>query len=172
MDLASLDYNYDTHKDVEKFRTDAANSSPGLIAQNYNQDIPKAQGLIKSDERFNEGLGGADKAMLQAVQNKYKSQFAGDFSRIAQKNEMQAQGDQLRKLETATELANQELQMNMQKQALKYKMKQAKKAARGQLLGAVLGIAGAGVGAMYGGPQGAMAGGQLGQGVGQAAGSR
>jgi hypothetical protein len=116
--------------------------------------------------------------LSQAIRSKYAGEFDRSMGRLKFDNVKAANTDHLKKLEVATQMANEEHAMNFQKEMQRKKMAQAKKAMRGQLVGSVLGIVGGVVGGVVAGAgtlgigaaAGASAGYAAGQGLGQAIG--
>ena len=157
---------------AQSFALEARNESAAGRAANYNSGNEAARGLLARDNAFGESLGGGpDPAMSAAIRNKYAGQFGQKMGRLNLENVKAANSDHLKKMEVATQMANEEHQMNFQKEMMRKKAAQAKQMMRAQLVGTVLGI----VGGVAGGaatmsPQGAMAGMALGQGAGQAIG--
>lgn len=157
------------------YAQEARTETSGGLHQNYMGATPSAVGLLNKTDNFSKGLGGgSDSAMQMAIRNKYAGEYHRKQERLNLDMLKNANTDHLRKLQTASDLAGQEHQLNMQKEIMRKKQAQAKQAMRAQLVGTVLGIVG-GVagGAMTGGAgtgAGIMAGQALGTGVGTAIG--
>lgn len=165
----------DTSDAIRSIGEDARKETSSNIRERYMSGTEAANGLINAKDNFSESLGGGPNPMGDAIRSKFSKGFALDQKRLGLDVRKQAQGDHLKKLETATQLSAEEVRLNYEKMLLKEKMRKAKKAARGQILGSVLGIVGGVAGAYFGGPgagriAGAMAGQAVGSGVGQAAG--
>lgn len=158
---------------AQSIALDARSETGASRAANYGSGTETARGLLNRPDTFSEGIGGGDPAMSQAIRAKYTSGFNRNVDRMNLQNLKKAGDDHLKKLEVATQMANEEHKMNFEKEMARKKAAQAKAAMRGQLLGSVLGIVGgvAGGVATGGNPMGIMAGAQLGSGTGQAIGS-
>lgn len=159
--------------------TEARAQTADSMAKQYGAGTENARGLLnQGGNTFNEGLSYGDKAMSSAIRGKYMGEFNRNAHKVNLNNLRNADEDHIRKLSVASELANQEVEMNRQKEILKHKMKQAKKQQRGAMIGQVLGIVGAVGGGVAGNiaapgvgtAPGAMAGQAIGSGLGQAIG--
>lgn len=156
---------------AQSFAQEARTESAAGRAANYSGGTDVARGLLNRPDHFSQSLGGGDPAMSAAIRSKYAGNFERSANRLNFDNVKNANADHLKKLEVATQMANEEHQMNFQKEMMRKKAAQAKAAMRGQLVGSVLGIVGGAAGAGMGGGPAGMAGGQaLGQGVGTAIG--
>lgn len=151
-----------------------AGMSNADVANNYNGGLSAGRGLLNTSSGFNSGLSYGDKATSDAIRSRYMPQYNLKENELRLNNMRGAQEDHLRNLQTATQAASQEVEMNKQKAMLKWKIDEQNRAARGAILGNILGIAGGIGGAAVAGPNGAaggaMAGYQLGSGVGNMAG--
>jgi len=134
----------------------------------YKQAGREAKGLLNADSSFNTGLSYRS-PQTDAIRSKYLGEFNKAQERVDLDLSKSATNDHVKKLAIATDLANQEIQINRQKAMMRSRIKRANKQARAQTIGAVLGIVGAGAGAFFGGPSGAVGGGMVGQGIGNAA---
>lgn len=140
--------------------------------QNYMGGTEAARGLLNRQDNFGDTLGGGpDGALKAAIRSKYAGNFERAQDRLNFDMLKNAKSDHLKKLEVATQMAEQEHAMNFEKEMQRKKMAQAKQAMRAQLVGSVLGIVGGVSGAaISGSPTGMLAGQALGQGVGTAVG--
>lgn len=145
----------------------AMNSSASNQLANNLRGTESARGLLGPDASFEQGLGGQDKALSQAITNKY-SQVQGGRDRQFQ-NEQKNMSKQMdfEKAQHASELVNKEMGMNFEKAMEKKRRDQASRAARAGIVGQVLGIV---VGAVAGYATGG-AGAAAGYAAGNAAGS-
>ncbi len=142
------------------------------IANSYTQGGESAaRGLLNAPSNFNSGLSYGDQATSAAIKARYLPQQNMAQSELKIDAMKNADADHLRNLQTATQAAGQEVEMNKQKAILKWKIDQQNKKARGAILGTTLGIVGGVVGGIYSGGTGAAAGYAAGQGVGNAVGS-
>lgn len=164
---------------IQALGSEARNETAESMAKQYGGGTENARGLLnQGGNSFNSGLSYGDKAMSSAIRGKYMGDFNRNAHKVNLNNLRNADEDHIRKLSVASELANQEVEMNRQKEILKHKMKQAKKQQRGALIGSVLGIVGGVAGGVAGSMAapgvgtgaGAMAGSALGSGLGQAIG--
>lgn len=147
-----------------------AHMSNADVANDYNQGISSGRGLLNQQAPINGSLAYGDKATSDAIRSRYMPQFNRAENELKLENMRNAQTDHLRNLQTATQAASEEVELNKQKALLKWKIEQANKKANGAIVGNVLGIIGGAVGAYFGGVGGAAAGYQAGQGVGNAVG--
>lgn len=158
-----------TSREIGRLVKDSGNESTGSLQNKYLGGAEQtARGLLKADDSAEKRMG--MNPMSEAIKRKYNQKFSGEFERLKRDTMKGAQIDHMKKLEMASNLANEEHEFNMERERIKAEMKKARKAARGAILGNVLGIAGGVVGAVYGGPAGAAAGYQLGSGAGNAVG--
>lgn len=159
--------------EIRAFGQEARSRSNADLANTYSADLGQARGLLQDS-------GGADKAMgyqnpsLAAIKSKYGQDYSRMERGIKLDNIRSANEDNIKKLQIANQLANEELALNRQREALKNKMKAAKKAARGAMIGNILGVAGGGAAlALSGGnPYAGMAGMGGGQAIGNFAGGQ
>lgn len=148
----------------------AVNSSADKQLSNNLRGTESARGLLGPDANFEQGLGGQDKALSQAIQNKYSQVQGGRDRQFQHEQKNMANQMHFEKVQHASELVNQEQQMNFQKAIEKKKREQASKAARGALVGQVLGIVVGAVAGAYTGGAGAAAGYAAGNAAGSAIG--
>ncbi len=146
----------------------ARNSTPENMQAAYQP--PSAQGLLKEDGGFNQGLA-YQNPMSAAIQQRTMGKFQHEERKLNVEVKNAARNSYFDRLAKATDLAHQEQQANFDKEMAKRKAKEAKKAARGQAIGSILGIVGGVAGGVFGGPvggaAGAQAGGAIGQNIGQ-----
>ncbi len=128
-----------------------------------------AKGLLGPDQKFESGLGG-DRALSEAIQNKYSRIQGGRDQQFKHEQKNMASQMHFEKLQHASEMVNQEQNMNFQKALEKKRRDKAAKAARGALVGQVLGIVGAAVAGYFTGGAGAAAGYAAGNAAGSAIG--
>lgn len=161
-------------KEISDLGADARAGSAQQLYKDYTGEANQAASGLMADtstERFNAGLGGNNDPTLSAIKNKYNKQFSHNQQRLSLGAMRDAEEDNLRKIQVANQLADQEMEMNRQKEMLKQQMKKAKRAARSATIGNILGVAGAGAGfAFGGGPAGAAVGMGSGQAIGNMAG--
>lgn len=171
MDLGSIDTTSYRDPSLGATIDSQVGKSNADIGRSYTSGNQEARGLLNDPGQLNKSLGFNDQAMGDAIRSKYMQGYGHKESQLNNKMFQQADADHIRQLAGASELANQEVEMNRQKEILRWKVQQSKKAQRGAILGNVLGIAGAAGGAYAGGPQGMMAGMQGGQAAGNMIGS-
>lgn len=157
--------------EISGYGNEARQGSIDKNYSNYSQGLSQGRGLMDNVGNFSERLGSATPE-ASAIRAKYDQDFGKEQKRISLGMMRQAQEDNIKKLQAANQMADQEMEINRQKELLKWQRKQAKKAARGQLVGNVLGIVGAVGGAVVGGAPGAMVGYSVGQGAGNYGGSQ
>lgn len=129
----------------------AMNSSADKQLQNNLRGTESAKGLLGPDAGFEAGLGGGDKALSQAIQNKYAQVQGGRDRQFMHEQKNMANQMHFEKIQHASELVNREQQMNFEKALEKKRREQASKAARAGIVGQVLGIVGAVAGGVVGG---------------------
>lgn len=140
------------------------------VAQNYSSGISEGRGLLNRPDNINQTLSYGNDATSNAIKSKYSQQYGLASRELSTKTMMQAHADQIQKLTVASQLADQEVQMNREKALLIDKKKQANKHARGAVLGHVLGIVGGVVAGAYTGGAAAPAGFMAGEAAGNAIG--
>lgn len=148
----------------------AMNSSADKQLQNNLRGTESAKGLLGPDAGFEAGLGGGDKALSQAIQNKYAQVQGGRDRQFMHEQKNMANQMHFEKVQHASELVNREQQMNFEKALEKKRREQASKAARAGIVGQVLGIVVGAVAGAYTGGAGAAAGYAAGNAAGQAIG--
>jgi hypothetical protein len=161
------------HDSVTDFSNLAASDSTAQRHSNYMGGTEAARGLLNSPDSYSGGLSYGDSAVRDAIRQKGVGSFNQSQNRLSIETLKRADQDHVKKLEVASQMANEEFQMNMQKEILRKKQAQAKQMARGAMVGSVLGIVGAVGGASVpgAGVGGAIAGNRLGEGFGTAIGS-
>lgn len=148
----------------------AMNSSADSTLANNLRGTEGAQGLVHPDASFEQGLGGDQGALSQAIENKTQRIHAGRQQQFQHEQKRMADQMQFEKVQHASELVNQEQNMNFQKALEKRRREQASKAARAGIVGQVLGIVVGAVAGAYTGGAGAAAGYAAGNAAGQAIG--
>ncbi len=155
---------------LHAFAVEQSNQSNQDVANSYGGAAMAAgRGLLNAPNHTNNALSYGDQATSAAIKSRYDQKYTQQENGLKLDVMKNAQSDHLRNLQSATQMASQEVEQNRQKALLKWKIDQANKKARGEILGTTLGIVGGVVGGIYGGPAGAMGGYAAGQGVGQAA---
>lgn len=119
------------------------------LSQNYSSGISEGRGLLNRPDTINKSLSYGDNATSNAIRSKYSHQYELSARELSTKTMAQAHSDQIKKLTVASQLADQEVQMNKDKALLRDKKKQADRKARGAVLGHVLGIVGGVVAGAY-----------------------
>lgn len=109
----------------------------------YNSGSQEARGLLTRPDGYNSGLAYGDNATTAAIKSRYMQGYNRQEKELSTENMLNANKDNIKKLQIATDMAGQEVELNKQKELLKWKIKQANKAHRGAVLGNVLGIVGA-----------------------------
>lgn len=171
MGLNTEDVEQHSDPSISAVGSDARNETAKSLAGQYSGGVENARGLLsQGGNELNSGLNYGDQAMSLAIRQKYMGEFNRNVHKVNLNNLRAADEDHIRKLSVASELANQEVEMNRQKEILKHKMKEAKKAQRGAMVGQVLGIVGGVVAGAYSGGAAAGAGYAVGSGIGNAAG--
>jgi hypothetical protein len=164
-------YGTDTRKDLENtglVYDQAMDTSASKELSNNLRGTESAQGLLKPDQGYNQGL--ASDPMSSAIQEKFQRQYATGARKLQHEEQHQSKAQYFDKLSHATELVQQEMQSNFQKRMEKYQQDQARKRARGAVVGQVLGVVGAVVAGIYSGGTGAAAGYAAGNAAGNAIG--
>lgn len=145
-------------------------TSANTLAGDYSSGISEGRGLLNRTDNFNKNLSYGDPATTNAIRSKYSHQYENASRELTAQTMRQAHSDKIQKLTVASQLADQEVQLNKEKALLKDKKKQADRRARGQVLGHVLGIVGGVVAGVYSGGAAAPAGFAAGEAAGNAIG--
>lgn len=140
------------------------------LGQSYSSGISEGRGLLNRPDTMNQSLSYGNDATSNAIKQKYTQQYGLASRELSTKTMAQAHSDQVQKLTVASQLADQEVQMNKDKALLRDKKKQADRKARGAVLGHVLGIVGGVAAGVYTGGAGAPAGFMAGEAAGNAIG--
>lgn len=139
---------------------------------NYTAGNSQARGLLNRADGFNDQLAYGNGAESAAIRSRYSQAYNRSEYDLNTKMMQNASLDKIKKLQTVSALANEEVETNKQKEILKHKIEQANKRARGAIIGTVLGIAGGAAGAyLTKSPEGASAGYAMGEGTGNLIGS-
>lgn len=140
--MDDTDLNSTHSAELGSFINEQAGQTNAGIAKDYTGGNAEARGLLNKPDNFNQGLSFGDRAQSDAIKSKYTQQYAHKESELNNKMLQNADADHVRKLQNASNLATEEIELNKQKQILQYKKQQASKAARGAVLGHVLGVVG------------------------------
>jgi len=163
MDVNGMSLDATSTKEIGDLVSD--NRTNAGVAQDYMRGTGAGRGLLTQEDTYNSGLAYGN-PMSHAIKQRAMNDYNTQYKEISNRALRAASEDHIRNLASASQMANEEVQMNRQKEMLKNQIDQANKRARGQVLGTVLGITGGIAGAYAGGPAGAMAGYSAGQGVG------
>ncbi len=154
---------------LDAFSRQQVGQSNQDVANTYGSGAMSAgRGLLNAPNHTNSSLSYGDQATTSAIQSRYQQKYTQNENALKLDVMKSAQSDHIRNLQSATQMASQEVEQNRQKALLKWKIDQANKKARGAIVGQTLGIVGGVVGGIYGGAAGAGAGYAAGSGIGQA----
>ncbi len=156
------------------FSKEQAGQSNQDIANTYGQAaMASGRGLLNAPNNTNSSLSYGDQATTAAIRGRTNQKYTQEENGLKLDIIKNAQADHIRNLQSATQLASQEVEQNRQKALLKWKIDQANKKARGSIVGETLGIIGGAAAAYYSGGNMAAAGAgyQAGKGIGTAVGS-
>ncbi len=170
MDASKFDLTTTASKEIGGLVNDNVSHTNAQVAQGYNSGASEARGLLNAPDHINDQLAFGTQAQTDAIKSRYNQDYGRQEKKLSLKMMMNADGDHIKALGHASELANEEVRQNTEKELLKHKISQANKKARAAVVGNVLGIVGAVVAGVYTGGAGAAAGYAAGEGVGNAVG--
>lgn len=155
----------------------AIGTSAAQMRKEQQRNSEPATGLLNPDDGFDKQLGGP--VTSTAIKQRSMQAYQGEKKALDFMQKQHSVDRHFQKLQTASDMVRQEMQMNYEKAMAKYAAQQARKRARGGVISAVLGTVGAVAGAVIGGAYtagagsgaGAAAGGAIGSAVGTGIGS-
>lgn len=127
----------------------AMGSSAEKMQKDQSRGTENLGGLVKPDENFEQGLGGGGH-VSEAIQQRSMQNYGHEQKALSFMQKQHAVDRHFQKLQTASDMVRQEMQMNYEKAMQKYAADQARKRARGGVISSVLGVVGAVAGAVVG----------------------